>query len=173
MAFKFSALYGKIEGKDSGNDPFSNLRNASFERTIAEGTVSFEYHFLDYKNDKSTIKWSPYFFAGLGFMKIFNLDEETDNFSSLQTILPVGIGFKHLIGKQFSAGIEIGARKTFFDELDGISDGDLFNKNYQYGNPNDKDWYHFVGFTFSYILYKIPCNYRYIPNRTLYKRGKD
>lgn len=173
VALKFSGLYGKIKGSDTSSDTFSTLRGASFERTIAEGALTFEYHFLDYRNEKSPIRWSPYFFAGLGVMKIFNLDEEVDHFSSLQTVLPFGIGFKHLIGKQFTAGLEFGARKTFFDELDGISDGDLFDKNYQYGNPNDKDWYHFIGFSFSYILYKIPCNYRYIPNRTLYKRGKD
>jgi len=170
VAFKFSILYGKVAGSDdTSKDSFSQLRNASFERTFMEGSVAFEYHFLDYKNDKSTIKWSPYLFAGLGFTKFFNLDQETDNFSSLQTVLPFGIGFKHLMGKQFTAALEFGARKTFFDELDGISDGDLIDKNLQYGNPNDKDWYHFFGVSFSYILYKTPCTYRYIPNRSLYK----
>jgi len=169
IAFRLSLLYGKVEGSDDGGDPFSALRMASFQRTILEGSAAFEYHFLDYKNEKSTIRWSPYLFAGLGFTKIFNLDRDTDKFSAIQTVLPFGIGIKQLIGKQFSAGLEFGARKTFFDELDGISDGDLIDKNFQYGNPNDKDWYHFFGISFSYILYKIPCTYRYVPNKTLYK----
>lgn len=169
VSFRLSLLYGKVAGADDGKDLFSAIRTASFERTILEGTAAFEYHFLDYKDGRSTIRWSPYAFAGLGFTKILNLDSETDNFSSLQTILPFGIGFKYLIGKQFSAGLEFGLRKTFFDELDGISDGDLIDKNFQYGNPNDKDWYHFFGISFSYILYKIECKYQYVPNKTLYK----
>lgn len=169
VSLKFGLAYGKISGDD--NDPIDVLgasRNASFSRTLIEASTTFEYHFLDYKNEKSLIKWSPYFFAGFGFFKLFNLDKDIDNFSSIQPVLPFGVGFKHLIGKQFSVGIEFGARKTFFDELDRVSDGDIFQKNFQYGNPNDKDWYHFTGITITYILYKIPCPFRYIPNKSIY-----
>jgi len=145
------------------------VRNASFSRSLVEASATFEYHFLDYKDKNSNIKWSPYFFAGFGITKVLNLDEE-DNFSSIQPVLPFGVGFKHLVGKQFSIAMEYGARKTFFDGLDGISDGDVFDKsNTQYGNPNDKDWYHFLNISFSYLLYKIPCTYKYVPNKTLYK----
>ena len=100
--------------------------------------------------------------------KVFNLDKEIDDFGSIQPVIPFGIGFKHLIGKQFSIGLEFGARTTFIDGFDRISEGDPFIKDYQYGNPNDNDWYHFAGFSITYILYKIPCPFRYIPNKTLY-----
>lgn len=171
ISFKMALLYGKVSGDDSHPfDSWGEVRDASFSRTFAEATATFEYHFLDYKNDNSTIKWSPYFFAGFGLTKFLNLDEQTDNFSSIQPVLPFGGGIKHLVGKQFSAAIEFGARKTFFDQLDGISDGDVFDKtNTQFGNPNDKDWYHFFSISISYLIYKIPCQYKYVPNNSLYK----
>ncbi|MEO9966107.1 MAG: DUF6089 family protein [Reichenbachiella sp.] len=171
VSFKIALLYGKVSGDDDNPfDALGEIRNASFSRTFLEASASFEYHFLDYKNKNSTIKWSPYFFAGFGLTKFLNLDAQNDSFSSLQPVLPFGGGIKHLIGKQFSMAVEFGARKTFFDQLDGISDGDVFDKtNTQFGNPNDKDWYHFFGISISYLIYKIPCQYKYVPNNSLYK----
>lgn len=170
VSFKAGLLYGKVSGDDSKPyDALGQIRNASFNRSFIEASVNFEYHFLDYKNKNSTIKWTPYFFAGFGLTKFLNLEEE-DNFGSIQPVLPFGAGIKHLIGKQFSLGVEFGARKTFFDLLDGISEGDVYDKtNTQFGNPNDKDWYHFFNISFSYLIYKIPCTYRYVPNKSLYK----
>ena len=54
---------------------------------------SFEYHFLDYKNDKSLVKWSPYAFVGFGFFKVLGHDPEVDSFSNIQPVLPFGVGF--------------------------------------------------------------------------------
>ena len=169
ISFRIAMLYGTVSGSDTRPfDALGEIRNASFSRKFIEATSTFEYHFLDYKDKNSTIKWTPYFFAGFGLAKFLNLNEG-DNFSAIQPVLPFGIGFKHLIGKQFSSSIEFGARKTFFDQLDGISDGDVFDKtNTQFGNPNDKDWYHFFGITISYLIYKIPCTYKYIPNKSMY-----
>lgn len=169
VAFKFTLLYGRMNGNDSQQfDALAVERDASFSRSFIEGTAGFEYHFIDYLHKNSTIKWTPYLFAGVGFANFFNLSQE-DSFSKIQPVLPFGMGFKHLVGKQFSAAIEFGARKTFFDKLDGISGGDVFNKtSFEFGNPGDEDWYYFLGVSFSYILYKIPCTYRYVPNKGLY-----
>lgn len=171
VSFRLNLLYGQFSGSDSAHpiDPFAAIRDASFSRSVIEGSAIIEYHFLDYKNKHSTVKWSPYFFAGIGITKILNMDPALDNFSSLQPVIPFGGGVKHLIGKQFSASVEFGARKMFFDELDRISEGDVYDKsNTQFGNPNDNDWYHFLSISFSYIIFKIPCHYRYVPNKTIY-----
>lgn len=169
VSLKFGILYGKVSGDDDNPiDAFAATRDASFSRTIAEGTVTVEYHFLDYKNEKSPIRWSPYFFGGFGFAKLLNIDNTTEDISSFQPVMPFGFGIKHLIGKQFSIALEVGARKMFTDKFDGISDGELFDKNFQYGNPNDNDWYHFTGISLTYILFKIPCPFRYIPNKSIY-----
>ncbi|WP_109832963.1 type IX secretion system protein PorG [Reichenbachiella versicolor] len=167
VAWKVGFLYGGIKGDD--NNPIDILgeqRQASFERKFLEVSTVFEYHFIDYKNDRSLIRWSPYLFAGAGVAKFFNTSNS--DYNSIQPILPFGLGFKHLIGKQFTASIEFGARKTFFDELDEVSDGDVTNKNYQFGNPADDDWYYHFGISISWILYKIPCTYQYVPNKSMY-----
>jgi hypothetical protein len=84
----------------------------------------------------------------------------------------MGGGAKFLLGKRFSLSVESGARKTFFDYLDGVSDGDIFIKDYQFGNPNDNDWYFYTGVSLTYIIYKIPCPFPYVPNKSIFNRIK-
>ncbi|MGL1885346.1 MAG: DUF6089 family protein [Reichenbachiella sp.] len=169
VSFKLSLLYGGLKGNDQKPfDALGSARNQSFKRTFLEGSAIVEFHFLDYKHNRTTIRWSPYVFGGVGVVRFFNLDPVVDDFNSFQPVIPFGVGFKHLVGKQLSVGLEFGARKTFFDQLDGVSDGDVFEKtDFQFGNPEDKDWYYHVGLSISYIIYKIPCTYKYEPNKSM------
>lgn len=170
VSFRLGLLYGGVSGDDTRPfDALGESRISSFERIFLEGSAVLEFHFLDYKHPKSTIRWSPYLFGGIGVTKYFNL-QENDDFNSIQPVIPFGIGLKHLLGKKLIVGLEFGARKTFFDQLDGVSDNELFNKtSFQFGNPADNDWYYHVGVTVSYVIYKIQCTYRYVPNKSLYK----
>ena len=68
----------------------------------------------------------------------------------------------------------ISKKKTFYDKID-ITSGPIpsstqgtLNKNYQYGNYNDKDFYYFTGFSISYIFYKIPCPKNSAPKNSIY-----
>ncbi len=170
VSLNWGLTVGKLTGSDSKPiDAFAGERNASFSITMAELSSVVEYHFLDYKHEKSIIKWSPYAFLGVGFTRIYGADHKNGDFNKIQAVVPLGIGFKHLIGKRFSAGIEFGFRKTFFDLLDTISDNDVTLKDYQYGNPNDNDWYYFTGLSLSFVLYEIPCPFPYVPNRHMLK----
>ncbi len=169
-SIRVSLSYGKIHGDDSKPiDPAADLRDASFSANILESAATLEYNFLDFKHDKSPIKWSPYFFAGFGMARITGVQTQED-FNKMQPVIPFGLGFKHLLGKKYSLGLEIGARKTFFDLLDGVSDTNHTNKNFQFGHPGENDWYYFFGFSLSYIFYNIPCPFQqYIPNESMMK----
>ena len=168
---RFSLTIGEVKASDerSSVDVLGDNRQHSFNNTLLEISSVFEYHFLDYKNHELPQKWSPYVFMGCGIMRLSG-DSENSDYNRNQAVIPMGIGFKHKIGKQFVVELEAGVRKTWFDHLDGISDGDTSIKNYQYGNPNDHDWYYFTGFRISYVLYKIPCPFPYVPNRSLLSR---
>ncbi|MDH5608096.1 MAG: DUF6089 family protein [Cyclobacteriaceae bacterium] len=166
VSVRWALTYGKIKGSDTySNDPFGLQRNGSFNLNIAELSSTFEYHFLDYKHDKSHVRWSPYAFFGIGFTRLYKAPGTYGDYNPTQAIIPYGIGFKQLIGRRFSSGIEFGVRQTFFDYLDTYADGDQTVKDFQYGNPADRDVYYFVGISLSYIVYKIPCPFPYVPNR--------
>ena len=50
-------------------------------------------------------------------------------YSQIQIVIPVGIGFKYALNKDWSVGIEYGMRKTFTDYIDDVSKT-YFDPNY-------------------------------------------
>jgi hypothetical protein len=117
-----------------------------------------EYHFLNWRDDKRPMRYTPYLFLGMGLFGISGNDSKTAEYSNIQGAIPFGGGFKYILNPKWYAAFEIGIRKTFFDYLDNISDfTDQTQKNYQYGNPNDYDNYFFIGITFTRTFYDIPC----------------
>ncbi|MEP0366607.1 MAG: DUF6089 family protein [Cyclobacteriaceae bacterium] len=168
LSVKMGLNYGKVAGSDRNPiDALGENRQVTFEHQIFEFHSVFEFHFLDYRGDNMELDWSPFAFMGVGFVKVSGVAPTLEDFNPIQFTLPVGLGVKYLVGKQWTLTGEIGVRKTFFDYLDGVSEGDIYIKDYQYGNPNDNDWYFFTGFSLTYVLYKIPCPFPYIPNKSI------
>lgn len=172
ISFRTALAYGSIAGDDGTPiDPLGEVRGHSFNTNLWEFSGVLEYHFLDFRHDKSPINWTPYFFAGIGFMRLGEVNGAPDDFGRLHANIPFGLGFKQLIGRKFAITADIGVRKTFTDYLDGISDSNQTRKDgFQFGHPNTDDWYFFTGISFTYVLYKIPCPFPYIPNRYMFKR---
>ena len=162
VSLRYAATLGKLQGSDENPfDAFAEVRNASFDIFIIEPTVTFEYNFLDYKAKNSNVNFSPYFFAGAGFFTFFGQDESPFEYSTFQPVVPFGVGVKYNINRNWRLNFEFGARKTFFDYLDNVSEAIPNNKNYQYGNPHDNDTYYFIGVSVSYAFYPIICPYDY------------
>ena len=168
FTIRLGLTVGTIKGSETPIDAFAVQRNQSFSESVRELSAVFEYHFLDFKTSDSPVRYSPYIMGGVG---VINYDAPTsENTGKYQFVLPMGVGFKYLFNKKYTIGIEAGARKTFFDYLDGISDGDQTLKDYQYGNPKDDDWYFFSGISFSVTLFNIPCPFPYTPNKSILAR---
>lgn len=162
VSIRYSMSYGRLIGND--DDPIdvaAQLRGASFDINVLELSAMMEYYFLDYKGGDARVDWSPYFFIGAGVFRVFGNDEKVTDYSSLQPVIPFGLGVEYDLGERFNLGFEFGARKLFFDFLDNVSGGDPTIKNYQYGNSHDRDWYYSAGLTLTYTLYSVPCYYRF------------
>ncbi len=158
MGVRFGFTGGMLSGGDRHPiDAFAAKRDGSFQTGIVELSALFEYHFLDIRDEKNNIKWTPYIFFGVGGFAMLGGNVDTKGRSLTQPVLPFGIGAKHVLSKRLTLNFEIGIRKMFFDYLDGYSDGDIKIKNYQYGNKYDDDWYNYAGISISYLLYEIPC----------------
>ena len=159
VSIKLSFTGGYLRGNDAAKpiDAFAATRNASFGIFISEFAGSFEYYFLDFRSNRAVVNWSPYFFGGIGVFGMTGHQNKNATFSNVQVAIPFGIGFRYQMDKRWGFGLEYGVRATFFDYLDNISDGDIYDKNYQYGNKFDNDQYHFIGLTVSYTFYKVIC----------------
>lgn len=158
VSFRTALTGGKLAASDKRPlDSFAQQRASSFNLFILEASTVFEYHFLDWRDDKRRLRFSPYLFAGFSLFIISGNGPKNAAYSNVQPAIPFGGGIKYVINPKWYLAFEVGIRKTFFDYLDNISDGDLSLKNYQYGNRYDNDNYIFTGITLTRTLYDIPC----------------
>ena len=130
---------------------FRHYRNLSFFSDIYEFNINFEGAFqqeqIGHRYHLSKIRGAigyeiyTYAFIGAG---IFHMDPKTEykgsvyrlqpigtegegllpsrpKYSLWQFCIPVGIGFKYTLGRQWGVGLELGIRKTFTDYIDDVS----------------------------------------------------
>lgn len=159
VSARTSITAGKIGASDTRKpiDAFATARAASFDLFLLEAAATFEYHFLDWRDSKRKLRFTPYLFAGAGLFGISGVQQKNAEYSNVQIAIPFGGGMKYVLNPKYYIAFEFGMRKTFFDYLDNISDGDPAIKNYQYGNFFDYDNYFFTGITLTYTFYDIPC----------------
>jgi hypothetical protein len=159
ISFRTSFTGGQLAASDqnSPTDSFAAKRAASFNVFLLELSGVFEYHFLDWRDDKRRLRFTPYLFSGVALFGIAGTPNKTASYSNVQMAIPFGGGMKYVLNPRYYISFEIGIRKTFFDYLDNVSGGTPSFKNYQYGNPNDTDNYFFTGITLTYTFYDIPC----------------
>lgn len=159
VSFRAAFTAGKLGASDTSVpiDAFSTQRRASFSIFMAELSGVYEYHFLDWRDDKRRLRFTPYVFAGLALFNILGNPPKNSQYSSIQMAIPFGGGIKYVLNPKYYVAVEFGIRKTFFDYLDNISEGDPSFKNYQYGNKFDYDTYYFLGITLTRTFYDIPC----------------
>lgn len=159
ISLRTSLTVGKMGASDARNpiDAFGAKRANSFNISVVEAAVAFEYHFLDWKDSKRKLRFTPYLFGGFGLFGFTGNKTKTEAYSNVQTIIPFGGGIKYVLNPKYYLSLEFGVRKTMFDHLDNISDGNRSFKNYQYGNRYDNDTYYFLGVTITRTFYDIPC----------------
>jgi hypothetical protein len=157
VSVRTSLTAGQIGAGEASSDAFATSRNSSFELFLMEASMVGEYHFLNWRETKRFVRFTPYLFGGIALFGISGEAQKNAEYSNIQVSLPFGLGFKYVYNPKWYFAIEFGARKTFFDYLDNISSGDPFNKNYQYGNPNDNDAYYYFGISITRTFYSIPC----------------
>ncbi len=157
-SFRIGLTAGKIGASDKRPiDAFAEQRDASFNIFMFEASAVMEYHFLNWRETKRLLRYSPYMFGGLALFGMSGTQSKPEEYSNIQGSIPFGAGIKYVLNPKWYLALEFGARKTFFDYLDNVSIGRRTSKNYQYGNPFDNDAYYFLGITLTHTFYDIPC----------------
>ena len=162
-SWRFSLIRSKITAKDvESNDPKRLMRKYEFENTISELSGGIEFNFFDFNiYNPLERKITPYVFTGLSlsfydslFYK-FGLAEFDSKQKTLA--LPIILGVKSNLTSNFVLGLEIGARYTYADDIDGSLPRNESWQPIQFGNQNNNDWYVFSGITLTYTFGNKPC----------------
>ncbi len=163
-SFRFTAIAAKLKGLDTdSSDPRRVERAYEFENDIIELSAGMEFTFFDWNLHDEQSKSTPYLYTGISAANhdnfFFNEQGilQSENTSSWAYGIPMALGFKTTTADNIILAVEIGARYTFSDEIDGsVPDGD-FKEQFQFGNTNSNDWYVFTGITLTYTFGKKPC----------------
>ncbi|AMR28354.1 hypothetical protein A0257_15490 [Hymenobacter psoromatis] len=169
------ATDANVTGVNGGVAPLQDYRQLSLSGGVVEASGVVEYNFLDYhrRQDQHRMHFSPYLFGGLALYSVnatvrsANVALQADfnrQGSKVGVAVPVGVGLKVALTEHFNLGAEIGARKTFTDQLDHTGD-----QNPLLVNSHDQDWYYYTGVSLSYTFYKILCPPTYKHNKRLLK----
>ncbi len=167
-AFRFSLLAGRLEAFDTKSDESRRQqRGYDFSTSIIEASLGLEYNFWEFDMSES---WdrpaTPYLYTGLNYFNhddfaLSNTSQANLNLaktgSSWDLAIPMVVGFKAALARHWVFAIEVGARYTFTDNVDGSYPEEAESENLRFGNINNNDWYMFSGVTLTYTFGRQPC----------------
>lgn len=161
-AWRFSYMQSEITSNDRDSEnPGRYQRGYSFKNSIKEVSLGLEFNFFDFNLHDVKRKFTPYVYSGVSYFaydELFVVGGETKvDYTDGALAIPMTVGVKSNIMPHLILGVEIGARYTFTDNLDGNNPK---NENFEvlkFGNINNNDWYVFTGITLTYTFGNKPC----------------
>ncbi len=161
-AYRFSYTQSKITSNDLDSDePSRSLRGYHFENNIKEVSLALEFNFFDFNLHSFERKITPYVYSGINYTMyngLFVVNGETKTDTNKSTFgIPMTLGIKSNLSRSFIIGLEVGARYTFADDIDGSNPSNENLSQYKFGNINNNDWYVFSGVTLTYTFGEKPC----------------
>lgn len=136
-------------------------RGYHFENNIKELSLGLEFNFFDFNLHQLSNKTTPYVHSGISYFRytsLYFLNGEEQIDSRRGTIaIPMTVGIKTKLNRRFILGLEVGARYTFADDIDGSKTANENLSQLNFGNINNNDWYVFSGVTLTYTFGEKPC----------------
>jgi outer membrane protein W len=159
-AYRFSYTQSQISGDDLDSKEIGrNNRGYSFVNNIKELSAGLEFNFFDFNLHEERTKFTPYIYSGLSYFlydDLYIITGTTQKNNTESSIaIPITLGIKTNFARNFVLGLEVGARYTFTDNIDGSNPSD--SSLPRFGNLNNNDWYVFSGATLTYTFGDKPC----------------
>ncbi|MFL1011931.1 type IX secretion system protein PorG [Flavisericum labens] len=162
-SWRASLIFSDLKADDSKSDDARRIqRGYSFDSNLVELSAGMEFTFIDFNLHSGEKLGTPYLYSGISVAHhdnyyYLNGVQTSENTSSWAYGIPMALGFKTNILRNFILAIEVGARYTFSDEIDGSLPDDQWREQYRFGNINNNDWYVFSGVTLTYTFGENPC----------------
>ncbi|NUY81637.1 hypothetical protein HUK80_12065 [Flavobacterium sp. MAH-1] len=160
-SWRFSYTQSKLTANDLDSDMQARkTRGYNFENHVKEFSAGLEFNFFDFNLHEGKKLVTPYVFSGLNYFiyeELYQLDGYKKDYRAGSFAIPMVVGVKSNIAENWVLGLEVGARWTFTDNLDGSNPKNENLTELKFGNINNKDWYMFSGLTLTYTFGNKPC----------------
>ncbi|HAT75685.1 MAG TPA: hypothetical protein DCS19_02300 [Flavobacterium sp.] len=160
LSYRFSLNGGYYSANDlDSEEPSRNLRGYSFRNSIKEVSLGLEFNFFDFNLHDIQRKYTPYVHSGINYLRFresyLSSNQIVMNQRTGAFAIPMTLGIKSNVLPHVILALEVGARYTLTDNLDGSNPK---NNNFvKFGNINNNDWYVFSGITLTYTFGVKPC----------------
>lgn len=160
LAYRFSLNGAYYAAYDTDSEePGRNQRGYHFRNNIKEVSLGLEFNFFDFNLHEVKRKYTPYVHSGLNYLRYRESYLESNQIKTEERkgafAVPMTLGVKSNVWPHIILAVEVGARYTFTDNLDGSNPKD--NNLMKFGNINNNDWYVFSGMTLTYTFGNKPC----------------
>lgn len=161
-AWRLGYTTAKIKAYDLDSEDVSRQeRGYSFENSLNELSLGLEFNFFDFNLHELSRKITPYVYSGVSYVQyngLFFVKNKTKYDASHGAVaIPIIVGVKARLMDHIILGLEVGARYTYRDDLDGSKPTNENLITQQFGNINNNDWYVFSGATLTYTFGNKPC----------------
>ena len=162
-SYRASLIFTDLAANDlKSDDPRRVQRGFDFKNKIIEASLGMELTFFDFDLHKGVHMATPYIYSGITLTHYDDYYfpggvQTSENASSWAFGIPMALGFKTNFLENFIFSVEVGARYTFTDALDGSLPNDPNHSNFRFGNINNNDWYMFSGVSLTYTFGQNPC----------------
>lgn len=161
-SYRFSYTQAKLAANDAKSEEIGRKqRNLNFENSVKEVSLAIEFNFFDFNLHQLNPKITPYVATGLSYTMYngmyLNLNNIVKDQNRATLAVPIHLGIKTNIKKRFVLSLEVGARYTFSEDLDGSYSKNKNLQQFNFGKINNKDWYVFSGALLTYTFGENPC----------------
>ena len=161
-SWRFSYNQAKITSSDlKSNSPGRTQRGYNFENDLKEVSLGLEFNFFDFNLHDFETKITPYIYSGVSYFAYYELfyisGGQREDYRNGALAIPMVLGVKLNVFKNIILGVEVGARYTMTDNLDGSNPKNKILSPLKFGDLNSNDWYVFSGLTLTYTFGKNPC----------------
>jgi hypothetical protein len=161
-SWRFSYMQSRVTANDLDSKvPGRYKRGFNFVNNLKEFSAGLEFNFFDFNLHQFGTKVTPYVFTGLcytNYEELFVLNGESRAKKNNSVFsIPMILGIKANVTKEWILGFEAGARYTGTDNLDGSYPKDQSLQSLKFCNNNSRGWVGFSGFTLTYTFGEKPC----------------
>jgi hypothetical protein len=161
LAYRFSVNGAYIYSNDIDSDEAGrNQRGYHFRNSIKEVSLGLEFNFFDFNLHEAKRKYTPYVHSGINYISVRDAYVSSNQIVMAgdhkgSFAIPMTLGVKSNLTPHIILALEVGARYTLTDNLDGSNPKD--DNLMKFGNINNNDWYVFSGVTLTYTFGNKPC----------------
>src|SRR5699024_5821948 len=166
-SWRASVVYSNLKADDAdSNQSRRKERGYSFSNGLLELNLGMDFNFWAFDIYDRAPQITPYISTGITGIATHDKyvaikeDEVETKGGKYGFALPMIFGVKWRISHSFVLAVEVGARMTFYDNLDGSTPSEFGGDESEYkffGNQNTNDWYMFSGLTLTYTFGRKEC----------------